>query len=357
MFHPTRGGTRGGQDQFKWEDVKEDKHRENYLGNSLLAPVGRWQKGRDLTWYAKDNSGSSDADGQLAKKQAEIQSIKDAEAEAMAEALGYKTKRKKETNVSEKELSSAISKTKAGIPDEHDDSIKESSSVQGLGFNKRQGVLSGANSVSIPKGVPNRTGTVPLVPLIPNTDTQIVPKEKESQRAKESRSSHRRRDSTRDDQDRHSRRRKSSPGASPSRKHRSGRDRGRERSRSRTRDQDRESKSRRHRDRSRSKSRSKERESDHRGSKSNHRTEDRRLRRESRSRSSSRERHSSRTETKDHDKRGNRSSRHDERESDRGRSERNRSTADVDRSRSRSRTCRQRSPNPSARDSTNRRAN
>lgn len=39
------GGTRGGQDQFKWEDVKSDLHRENYLGHSLLAPVGRWQRG------------------------------------------------------------------------------------------------------------------------------------------------------------------------------------------------------------------------------------------------------------------------------------------------------------------------
>lgn len=27
-----RGGTRGGQDQFDWDDVKVDKHRENYLG-------------------------------------------------------------------------------------------------------------------------------------------------------------------------------------------------------------------------------------------------------------------------------------------------------------------------------------
>lgn len=27
-----RGGTRGGQDQFSWDDVKVDKDRENYLG-------------------------------------------------------------------------------------------------------------------------------------------------------------------------------------------------------------------------------------------------------------------------------------------------------------------------------------
>ena len=32
---PIRGGTRGGKDQFKWDDVKLDKHRENYLGHSL----------------------------------------------------------------------------------------------------------------------------------------------------------------------------------------------------------------------------------------------------------------------------------------------------------------------------------
>lgn len=31
--------------EFTWEDVKVDKHRENYLGHSIKAPVGRWQKG------------------------------------------------------------------------------------------------------------------------------------------------------------------------------------------------------------------------------------------------------------------------------------------------------------------------
>jgi hypothetical protein len=31
--------------EFNWDDVKADKHRENYLGHSVKAPVGRWQKG------------------------------------------------------------------------------------------------------------------------------------------------------------------------------------------------------------------------------------------------------------------------------------------------------------------------
>jgi hypothetical protein len=36
MHHPSRGGVRGGKDQFEWETIKTDKHRENYLGTTPL---------------------------------------------------------------------------------------------------------------------------------------------------------------------------------------------------------------------------------------------------------------------------------------------------------------------------------
>ena len=42
---PARGGNRGGKDQFNWDSVKSDKDREFYLGHSVKATTGRWQKG------------------------------------------------------------------------------------------------------------------------------------------------------------------------------------------------------------------------------------------------------------------------------------------------------------------------
>ncbi|EAU85657.2 hypothetical protein CC1G_10929 [Coprinopsis cinerea okayama7 len=83
MFEPVRGGTRGGQAEFKWSDVSADKDRENYLGHSINAPTGRWQKNKDIHWYNREKQQTED------ERQAEIQKVKQLEAEAIAAALGF----------------------------------------------------------------------------------------------------------------------------------------------------------------------------------------------------------------------------------------------------------------------------
>jgi Multiple myeloma tumor-associated len=103
---------RGGSGRFNWEDVKKDeKFRDTYIGHSLHAPVGRWQKGKDLQWYAKTTptTAAAAAAAQKAEREAEIRKIKEAEEEALAEALGFKVERKvKNEGVSQEELANAL---------------------------------------------------------------------------------------------------------------------------------------------------------------------------------------------------------------------------------------------------------
>lgn len=53
-----------------------------HIGHSLMAPVGRWQKNKDLQWFSKDKQ--NDVTGNVST---EIQKARDAEREAMLIAL------------------------------------------------------------------------------------------------------------------------------------------------------------------------------------------------------------------------------------------------------------------------------
>jgi len=70
------GGTRGGRDQFSWEQIKDDRFRDYYLGASV-------KLAKDQEWLAKAGSETIDS----AERAAEIAAIREAESAFMKETL------------------------------------------------------------------------------------------------------------------------------------------------------------------------------------------------------------------------------------------------------------------------------
>lgn len=228
-------GSRGGRGDFKWSDVQSSSHRENYLGHSLMAPVGRWQKGRDLNWYAKGDS-DPDANEDPAARAArerkeEIRRVKEAEEDAMAKALGLPVAPRNNPNLEELGAQREVGRVLKEAAEE------DTAATRGVGF----GRVAGAGARD--EGQPN-TDRLEGTSTGPDRELQYALKEykrRQSDRRHRSRSRskdrhkdrHERR--RRDDRHRRSERRSRSP-----RRAKSGRERSRSPSHDRDRDRDRE---------------------------------------------------------------------------------------------------------------------
>ncbi|KAJ9510834.1 hypothetical protein QJQ45_027759 [Haematococcus lacustris] len=132
IFEP---GARGGRGEFNWENVKNGPDAEFYLGHSVKALTGRWQKNRDVYWYTRDKA-------QQQSLQDEVQAVKQREQQLMMEALGLRPKSEQVVHkqMTAEELAVALQRNAqhqeadaAGAgPDKAD--VSAADRVKGLGF-------------------------------------------------------------------------------------------------------------------------------------------------------------------------------------------------------------------------------
>ncbi|TKA79442.1 hypothetical protein B0A49_01037 [Cryomyces minteri] len=152
-------GSRGGRSAFSWDDVRTDAQRENYLGHSLMAPVGRWQKGKDLGWYAKgDNTEGAKSAEELRRE--EIRRIKEAEEDALAAALGLPVPDRASRNANLEPLGKGdVIKAVTEVAAE-DEEVEGGRGVGFGGFGGAEGAVGEVEVMHIGPGVGTTNGTI-----------------------------------------------------------------------------------------------------------------------------------------------------------------------------------------------------
>lgn len=79
MTQEIRGGARGGRDHFSWDNIRSDKYRQNYLGNSIKASLST-----DNFWYTRPSKtigNSAGNNSSTATLKMEIEELKRREKE------------------------------------------------------------------------------------------------------------------------------------------------------------------------------------------------------------------------------------------------------------------------------------
>ncbi|KAL9609093.1 MAG: hypothetical protein Q9204_009180 [Flavoplaca sp. TL-2023a] len=110
-----------------------------------MAPVGRWQKNKDLSWYAKGDNSQAATDAANARAE-EIRCIKEAEQDALSEALGYPVQpRLRDSQLAgQKEVEKALKETTEG----------DEEGGKGVGFGSYMGIetMQQGNEEEVMKG-------------------------------------------------------------------------------------------------------------------------------------------------------------------------------------------------------------
>ena len=121
--------------------------------------MGRWQKNKDLNWYAKGDKSAAALSAAEARRE-EIRRIKEAEESALSEALGYGPTIKSnanETPIGQKEVERAIKETAEGDEEEGAKGVGFGAFLGGAPGNEEREVL-GGEGLDRPIGEAQREG-------------------------------------------------------------------------------------------------------------------------------------------------------------------------------------------------------